>query len=102
MILIRPPVGASVRKYWVYILRCSDASLYTGYTSDIERRVIQHNSGKASKYTRARLPVTIAYLEEVSGRSLALKRESKIKKLNRSSKLVLCSRSLQEPRPSSR
>ncbi|MDA4119107.1 MAG: GIY-YIG nuclease family protein [Thaumarchaeota archaeon] len=78
-------------RYWVYIVRCSDGSLYTGCSSDIKRRLVQHNSGKASKYTRSRLPVTLSYLEKTSSRSSALKRESKIKNLNRSSKLLLCS-----------
>jgi putative endonuclease len=58
---------------------------------DPDRRLSQHNSGRASKYTRTRLPVALAYLEKVKDRSMALRRESEIKKLSRSSKLLLCS-----------
>ena len=76
--------------YWVYILGCSDGSLYTGSTSDLRRRLRQHLSGKGSRYTRARLPVAVAYAERVQGRSRALKREFEIKKLSRSAKLLLC------------
>ena len=77
-------------EYWVYILNCSDGSLYTGSTSDLARRLKQHLSGRASKYTRARLPVSLAYAESAGSRSRALKRESEIKKLSRSAKLLLC------------
>ncbi|MDA4126885.1 MAG: GIY-YIG nuclease family protein [Thaumarchaeota archaeon] len=88
-----------MRRYWVYIILCSDGSLYTGYTSDVKRRLVQHNSGRASRYTRARLPVTLAYLERASSQGSALRRELKIKKLSRSSKLLLCSERLPK-RPS--
>jgi putative endonuclease len=80
-----------VSKYCVYILRCSDGTLYTGSTTDPDRRLSQHNTGRGSKYTRARLPVALAYLERVKDRKKALRRESEIKKLSRSSKLLLCS-----------
>jgi len=76
--------------YWVYILRCSDGSLYTGYTKDLPRRLKAHLSGRASKYTRSRLPVTLAHAETAAGKGGALKREAKIKKLPRSEKLSLC------------
>jgi putative endonuclease len=79
-----------VGKYWVYMVRCSDGSLYTGTTSDLDRRLGQHNSGKASKYTRARLPVKLAYVEKASSRSSALKRELEMKRLGRRGKLLLC------------
>jgi len=80
-----------VRGYWVYIVRCSDGSLYTGSTSEVERRLSQHSSGRASKYTRSRLPVVLCYLEHSADRGRALKREAEIKKLSRSEKLLLCS-----------
>ena len=79
-----------MQRYWVYILRCSDGSLYTGATTDVERRILRHSAGRASKYTRSRLPVTLAYLEEVASRGQALRRESAIKKLSRTQKLLLC------------
>ncbi len=82
--------GAGVATYWVYIVRCADGSLYTGITNDLERRVRSHNAGFASKYTRTRTPVTLAYAEEAGGRGEALKRESIIKKMSRSAKLLLC------------
>ena len=76
--------------YWVYILRCSDGSLYTGCTSDLTRRLRAHLSGKASKYTRSRLPVTLGHVEKAADRGSALKREAQIKKLTRREKLSLC------------
>ena len=77
-------------RYLVYMLRCSDGSLYTGITVDLERRILQHNAGRASKYTRSRTPVRVAYVEVVGGRGEALKREINIKKMSRSAKLLLC------------
>ena len=78
-------------RHWVYILRCADGTLYTGCTTDLEKRVERHNSGRGAKYTRARLPVTLAYYEGASSLGRAVKRESEIKKLSRSAKLLLCS-----------
>lgn len=75
--------------WMVYILRCSDRTLYTGVTTDPVRRLKQHNAGTGARYTRARLPVTQVYLEETAGRSEALKREYAIKKLTRIQKLGL-------------
>jgi predicted GIY-YIG superfamily endonuclease len=76
----------SVDSWFVYILRCGDGSLYTGIAKDVERRLTQHNAGKASRYTRSRLPTTLAYQEEQPGQSLALKRELAIKALSREEK----------------
>ncbi len=76
--------------YYVYILDCSDGSLYTGSTDDIPRRLAVHNTGKGAKYTRQRLPVTLAYHECFTSKSDALKREATIKKLKRNQKLALC------------
>lgn len=75
--------------YYVYILRCRDGSLYTGSTNDIQRRLSVHQSGKGAKYTRSRLPVALAYWEELSDKSAALRREAAIKRLPRSGKLAL-------------
>ena len=62
-------------RWFVYILRCADGSLYTGIAKDVDRRLEQHNAGTASRYTRSRLPVTLEYQEEQPNQSLALKRE---------------------------
>ena len=75
--------------YFVYILKCADDSLYTGITIDLERRLAQHNAGKASKYTRARLPVQLFKYWELPNKSEALKAEYKIKQLSREEKLNL-------------
>ena len=69
--------------WFVYILRCSDGSLYTGVTTDVKRRSEQHNAGIASRYTRGRLPVRVAYQEPHPSRSLALKREWQVKAMAR-------------------
>ena len=76
----------------MYILKCSDGSLYTGCTSDIDRRLREHNAGKASRYTRARLPVALCHSERLPDRGSALGREAEIKKLSRERKLRLCDR----------
>ncbi|NLJ72296.1 MAG: GIY-YIG nuclease family protein [Syntrophomonadaceae bacterium] len=75
--------------FFVYMLLCADNSYYTGYTNNIENRISCHNDGKGSKYTRARLPVKLAYLEEFSSKSEAMKREAAIKKLKSSEKRSL-------------
>lgn len=72
--------------HFTYILRCGDGSLYTGYTTDIQKRIKTHNAGKGAKYTRARLPVTLAYLEESGTKQEAMRREAAIKKLTRPQK----------------
>ncbi|MDQ7045887.1 MAG: GIY-YIG nuclease family protein [Sulfurimonas sp.] len=77
-------------QYYVYILRCSDDTLYTGITTDISRRIDEHNnSDKGAKYTKLRRPVTLVYKEEQDNRSLASKREYAIKKLKRLDKIRL-------------
>ncbi len=73
-------------RWFVYILRCADGSLYTGITNDLERRIEQHNAGTASRYTRSRLPVTLEYQEEAKNKGAALKRELTIKALSREAK----------------
>lgn len=76
--------------HYVYILRCSDGSLYTGYTTDLIRRVWEHNhSTKGAKYTRSRRPVVLVHSESYSSRSDAMKREYAIKQLSRTDKLKL-------------
>ena len=76
-------------KAYTYILKCADGSLYTGYTTDIEHRLAMHNSGKASKYTRSRLPVQLVYVEEFDDKNQAMSREWQIKQLSREEKLKL-------------
>jgi putative endonuclease len=77
-------------KDWrVYILRCRDGTLYTGIAVDLPRRLATHRRGAASKYTRSRLPVTLAYQECQPSRSAALKREAALRRLGRAGKLGL-------------
>lgn len=76
--------------HYVYILKCSDNTLYTGYTNNLENRINTHNSKKGAKYTRGRTPVKLIYFEEYMDKSEALKREYRIKQLSREQKLKLC------------
>ena len=82
--------------HYVYILECSDTSLYTGYTNHLEKRINVHNSGKGAKYTRGRLPVKLVYSEIYSTKSQALKREYEIKQLSRNEKNKLINSSKNE------
>ena len=75
--------------YYAYILKCSDDTLYTGYTNNLENRLDTHNKGKGAKYTRVRIPVELVYYEEFEDKIEAQKREYAIKKLKRSEKLTL-------------
>ena len=77
------------KENYIYILRCSDDTLYTGWTTDIEKRTEMHNCGKGAKYTKARRPVELVYFEKLESKSGALKREAAIKKLSREKKLAL-------------
>ncbi len=70
-------------------MRCRTGQLYTGCTTDLERRVREHNSGTGSRFTRSRLPVTVVYKEQQGSRSEALRRERAIKGMRRSEKLLL-------------
>jgi putative endonuclease len=74
---------------FVYVLRCADGSLYTGWTTDLERRVAAHGAGKASRYTRSRLPVTLAGAWRAADRGAAMREEARIKALPRAEKLRL-------------
>ena len=76
--------------YYVYILKCADKTLYTGITTDINRRLIEHNSNKlGARYTSSRRPVKIIYSQKFKNRSIASKEEARIKKLKTSDKLKL-------------
>ena len=70
----------------LYMLRCRDGSLYTGITTDVEKRLAAHNSGKGAKYTRSRRPVELVYQEECEDHSQALRRELEIKALTKEEK----------------
>jgi putative endonuclease len=73
--------------YCVYILSCSDDSYYTGITNNLQKRLLTHNAGKASKYTRSRLPVTLIAVREGLTRSQALKLEYKVKQVKKDKKI---------------
>lgn len=78
-------------KYYAYLLQCADKSLYAGFTTDVEKRLKKHNAGKGAKYTRSRLPVSLAYCEEYGSEHGAKSREWHLKKLTREEKLALIS-----------
>lgn len=77
----------STKPWYVYILQCADGTLYTGITTDVNRRLNEHNSGKGAKYTRTRLPVMIVVVSEVGSRSEASKEEYRIKQLTKKEKI---------------
>jgi putative endonuclease len=77
---------------WVYILRCCDGSFYTGWTSNIERRLATHSAGKASRYTASRLPVELMVAIPMADRTAAMREEARIKRLARTQKLELVER----------
>lgn len=85
----RKKKGRAPERWFVYMLRCRDGSLYTGATTDVARRLREHNAGTASRYTRARLPVKLVYRETCADRSAALKREYAVKALPRAQKQAL-------------
>jgi putative endonuclease len=74
---------------WVYMLRCGDGSLYTGWSSDVERRLARHRAGKASRYTASRRPLEIAFVLAMSDPTAARREEARIKALDRAGKLAL-------------
>ena len=74
------------RMNYTYILKCSDGTYYTGWTNDMAKRLKTHNEGKGAKYTRARLPVTLAYYEALETKEEAMRREWEIKQLSRKEK----------------
>jgi len=76
---------------FVYVLRCADGSFYCGWTNDLSRRLDQHGSGRASRYTRSRLPVELAWSRPMASRSEAMREEARIKRLSRADKVRLVS-----------
>jgi putative endonuclease len=84
--------------WFVYLLRCADGTLYTGITTDVARRLAEHNgeAGGGARYTRSRRPVTLAYFESAADRAAAARREAAIRRLDRARKLALCANPPQE------
>ncbi len=78
---------------WVYMLRCADGTLYTGWTTDVQRRLRRHRAGTASRYTASRLPVELALALPMGDRSQARREEARIKALDRTAKLALIAES---------
>ena len=85
-------------KAYMYVLKCADGSLYTGYTTDLERRLATHNAGKGAKYTRARLPVQLLYSEAFPDKPSAMRAESLFKQKSRAAKLSYIQQHIQSPR----
>lgn len=74
---------------WVYMLRCRDGSLYTGWSTDVQRRLASHRAGTASRYTASRLPVELVLARAMADRRAAMREEARIKRLDRTAKLAL-------------
>jgi putative endonuclease len=82
---------------WVYLLRCCDGSLYTGWTVDLERRLARHQAGVASRYTASRLPVELALALPMPDRAAARREEARIKRLPRAAKLAMLGAAISPP-----
>ncbi len=78
--------------WFVYLLRCADGTLYAGITTDLDRRLAEHNAGTGARYTRARLPAELIHFESAADRAAASRREAAIKRLTRAAKLALAKR----------
>ena len=91
-------VVAAVSSAFVYLLRCRDGSLYCGWTNDVPRRVEEHRAGRASRYTRSRLPLDLVWSKEMDSRSQAMREEVRIKALPRAQKLLLVDAAAAAPR----
>ena len=89
--------GTAATEAWVYLLRCADGSLYCGWTVNIERRLRQHQAGEASRYTRSRLPVSLAFVARMDSPQAARREEARIKRLSRPEKLALISGESHQP-----
>ncbi len=80
------------RAAFVYLLRCADGTIYTGWTFDVARRVREHQQGRGARYTRARRPVELIYHERLPSRRAAMRREVQVKRMSRKRKLALAER----------
>lgn len=85
-------------KAYMYVLECADGSLYTGYTTDLEKRLKMHNSGKGAKYTRSRLPVVLIFHEEFPTKQEAMSAEALFKRKTRQAKLTYITQHTKKPR----
>ena len=83
------PMSEEININYTYIVECSDGTYYTGWTTDIRKRILIHNAKKGAKYTRARTPVKLVYLEQADTKQQAMRREAQIKKLSRYEKELL-------------
>ena len=82
------------KSHCIYVLECNDGTLYTGYSNNVEKRIVTHNSGKGAKYTRSRTPVTLKYTEKFKTKEEALSAEYHFKRLKREKKLeIICGKS---------
>jgi len=79
--------------WFVYVVRCADRTLYTGVTTDAERRIAEHNDGRGARYTRSRAPVALVYLERAKDRGAALRREHEIKRMPAAEKKAMVAES---------
>ncbi|MEE1109005.1 MAG: GIY-YIG nuclease family protein [Lachnospiraceae bacterium] len=86
----------AAEKCYTYMVRCSDGTLYTGWTNNLEKRMEAHNSGRGAKYTKSRRPVELVYFEEFTQKSDAMSREARLKQLGRAEKLKLIAMSAKE------
>jgi putative endonuclease len=86
LVLPTPTVSSDSADHHVYVIECVDGSLYTGYTTDVQRRVEEHDAGEGAKYTRGRTPVALVYTESFDSKSEAMSREYEIKQLSRAEK----------------
>lgn len=86
------PRATRTPPWFVYIVRCADRSLYTGVTTEPDRRVAEHNDGCGARYTRSRCPVSLVYLERADDRGAALRREHEIKRMTAAGKNELCAK----------
>jgi putative endonuclease len=90
-------IDTSMPDAWVYMLRCGDGSLYTGWSTDVPRRLARHRAGKASRYTASRLPVELELVLPMADRTAARREEARIKRLDRAAKLALIAASGAQP-----
>ena len=87
------PQRPVVSDHYIYVLQCADDTLYTGYTTDVDRRVAEHAAGEGAKYTRGRTPVEVVHVEAFDSKSGALRREHEIKSMSRDRKESLIAES---------
>ena len=81
------------KKNYTYMLKCHDGTIYTGWTTQLDRRISEHNSGRGAKYTRSRRPVELIYYEELESKEKAMKREAEIKKMTKKQKIAMVEKS---------